>query len=1124
LIRQFAMNNYNYKGVLKYTLLGVLLGIAVVVNAWLLNVKHGFTGRWIHIFDYSPDFIVISLAPLILGLIFCYIGIRWYQLKAFNLHIQKYLTEEQINSSRADQQTKLLARIVSQIDEAVVIGNKDARIDWVNDGFTNITGYILDEVKGKTTELFFGPLTDRRLIKKIEENLFKGESVVEELVCYRKDGSAYWAMISVKPIHDETGDITSYIAIQSDVTGRKEKEIAIESLYKEVADYKFALDQSAIVMIFDAEGKVNHVNKKFCDINGLNRKEEAENNFRNISLEIWDPVVREDIWRSLNEGKIWKGELINYCNNGTQYWAEATIVPLLTNKQGQKQFLAIQNEITERKELERKLLESKYKLEQAMQIAAFGVWEMNTVTGEIFLTKELREIYNLSIDESITLDHFYSLVHPDDLDDVKRVISKATQGEKSELEYRLVIKGEERHMVSNMAPSFDKEGELITLFGTVKDITERKVTELALKKSEEEKAAVLNNAQAVICLHDLDGIIIDVNPVVTKLTGFVKEELVGESIEKIIVPEFRDQFKYYLKEIAEKQTASGSMQILTKAGKRQAWLYQNALHSINDKPYVIASATDITETVKTTNELEKQKNFIRQIIDNSPNVIFVMDEQKRIVLANHTFREYYDYGQLEWPLADQLSKGATDIFLADAESLLDLEEGEIIRLEGCMESNSNKEINWFNVIKKCFREKSGKKYVLGFGMNITGRYQVETDLIAANEMVERSLKVKDQFIANMSHEIRTPLNAVIGFSDLLSNTKLNDEQEGYLKLVKAASKNLLALINNILDMTKIEAGEVELANEPLDIKQVVIDTVKLLEPKAKEKGISLRRNVAINIPEKVLGDQLRLSQIFYNLIGNAIKFTDKGYVQINCKMVNGPDEKKHYISFTVKDTGIGVAPEKQAVIFERFTQATSETEKLYGGTGLGLNIAKSIVDIYGGTLTMESALTKGSVFHFILPFNKYIETKRVIESEETVNKIKTGKPLNILLTEDNLINAMLAKLVLEREGHKVTHVVNGALAVDEVKENLYDIVLMDIQMPVMNGIEATKAIRQLEPGLAGIPIVAMTAHSLYGEMQSCFNAGMNGYVSKPFQPHDLFTAIAEATNPQKENKEAAMVD
>lgn len=1118
------MSNYNYKGVLKYTMLGVLLGFALLVNAWLLNVRHGFTGNWYHIFDYSADFIIISLSPLILGLLFCFIGIRWHQLKAYNRHIQQYLSEEQINSIRADRQTKLLARIVSQIDEAVVIGNKDGKIQWVNDGFTNITGFTLEEVMDKTPELFFGTLTDRRLIKKIEENLFKGESVVEELVCYRKDTSAYWAMISIKPIHDETGDITSYIAIQSDVTGRKEKELAIESLYKEVADYKFALDQSAIVIIFDSEGKVHHVNKKFCDTNCLVRREEAENNFKNITLDMWEGDVRADIWESLNDGKIWKGELINHCKNGKQYWAETTIVPLLTNNKGQKQFLAIQNEITERKELEHKLRESKYKLEQAMEIAAFGAWEVNIVTGEIYLSKELREIYDFPADENITLDHVYNLIHPDDIEYVKAVIVKASQGEKSELEYRLIVRGDDRYMVSNIAPSFDKSGELVAFFGTVKDITERKITELALKKSEEEKAAVLNNAQTVICQHDFNGIIIDVNPAVTKLTGYAKEELVGLSIEKIIVPEFRGQFKYYLDEIAEKKSANGSMQILTKDGRKRAWLYQNAVHSLNDRPYVIASATDITDTVRATNELEKQQNFIRQIIDNSPNVIFVMNEQGQIILSNKVFREYYQFGHTELPIANELSKSANDIFLGDIDSLLDLEDGEIIRLEGCMDNLNDDGVNWFNVIKKCFREKNGKKYVLGFGMNITGRYQVETDLIAANEMVERSLKIKDQFISNMSHEIRTPLNAVIGFSDLLANTDLNREQDGYIKIVKAASQNLLALINNILDMNKIEAGEIELANEPLDLKQVVLDTVKLLESKAKEKGISLRRNIAINIPNKVLGDQMRLSQIFYNLVSNAIKFTDKGYVQINCKIVNGPDDKKQYVSFTIKDTGIGVPPEKQAVIFERFTQAAADTEKLYGGTGLGLNIAKSIVDIHGGSLTMESALSKGTAFHFILPFNKYIETKRSIDSEDTVNKIKTGTPLNILLTEDNLINAMLAKLVLEREGHRVTHVVNGALAVDAVKENNYDIVLMDIQMPVMNGIEATKEIRNLEPALAGIPIVAMTAHSLYGEMQNCFNAGMNGYVSKPFQPHDLFTAIAEATNPEKENKETAMVD
>jgi PAS domain S-box-containing protein len=1120
------MKSYNYKGVLKYTTLGIMLGVMMVVNAWLLNRQRGFDGPWFHIFDYSPDFIIISLSPILLGLLFCFIGIRWQQLLAFNEHIKQNLSEEQIHSLKADHQSKLLASIVAQINEAVVISDKNGCIQWVNEGFTSITGYCLNEVEGKSPDnLFFGPLTDKSLVKSLEEDLFKGESVVDELILYRKDGSAYWAMVSIKPIHDETGDVTSYIAIKSDVTNRKEKEVAIESLYKEVADYKFALDQSSIVIIFDFSGKILHVNKKFCDINGLVRKEEAENNFANISFDMWEEEVQLAIWEKLNEGKMWKGELINNCRNGKRYWADTTIVPLLTNEKGQKQFLAIQNDITERKELEQQILESKNKLEQAMKIAAFGAWEVKLPGNELYLSKELRDIYHLPQNSAYTIEDIFSHIHPDDMPTVNDCIAIASTGVKTELEYRFVINGHDRYMTSNIAPLHNEHGELTGYFGTVKDITERKLTILALKKSEEEKAAVLDNTQTIICQHDLDGVIINVNPAVEKLSGFKKEELVGKSLEMLISPEYRFQFKYYLSEIIEKKAASGSLQIITKDGKKKAWLYQNALYSVDSKPYIIASATDITDTIKAKNEVERQQHFISQIIDNSPNVIFVMNEQKEIILANKVFRQYYNFGESETPLASDLCRGDNDIFLGDIESLLDLDDGEVIRLEGCMQHAGGDTVNWFNIIKKCFFEKKGKKYILGFGMDITGRYQVESDLIAANEMVERSLKVKDQFISNMSHEIRTPLNAVIGFSDLLVGTPLNEEQSGYVKIVKAAGRNLLALINNILDMSKLESGRLVLENLPIQLDQVVSDAVKLLEPKAKDKGIQLRCNLAANLPAKVLGDQLRISQICYNLIGNAIKFTDVGFVEMNCKMVNGPDDQKQYISFSVRDTGIGVPLEKQAIIFERFTQATQDTERLYGGTGLGLNIAKSIVDLHGGTLTMESTPNKGTIFHFILPFNKCEVEDATLNNTELQNiqhsKQECMQQLNILLAEDNMINAMLARQVLEKEGHKVTHVINGALAVETVQQRKFDIVLMDIQMPVLNGLQATKAIRELNCEDVDIPIVAMTAHSLYGEMQSCYNAGMNGYVSKPFQPENLFAAIYEAISKRKETNAAA---
>jgi PAS domain S-box-containing protein len=1121
------MKDYKYYiGVVKYTAAGLLLGIMLLVNAVLLNYQSGFRGPWFHIFDYSPDFTIIVLSPILLGLLFCFIGTRRAQLMEFNQIIQHSLSKEQINNSVADQQIKLLAKVVSQINEAVIISDKDGLIQWVNDGFTSITGYTMDEALGKRqSSLLLGPETDREVVDRISYKMQNKEALVEELLNYTKAGNAYWVRMSIKPIYNDAGELTNYIAIENDITSRKEKELAIEALYKEVAHYKFALDQSAIVSIFNTNGKIVHVNKKFCEINSLDEDQLVGKDYRFISISMRDKGTLKPIWENLDKGIMWKGELINRNPLGKTYWADTSIVPLLDGEGKPHHFLAIQNDITERKELENELLTSKNKLEQAMQIARFGTWEIDMEQNKLYLSKELRHICNFSEKDEITVEGFLKIVHLDDVENIRSImLFKGVPMQKTESEFRFVIDGQVRYISSNIAPRMNGQEDLIGSFGTVKDITQRKLVELALKKSEEEKAVVLNNTQTIICLHDMNGVIVDVNAAAEKMSGYSKKEIVGLNLKLLVAPEHRDKFADYIAETGSKNSASGSFQIVTKAGKKRAWLYQNTVYENNGgQPYVIASAVDVTESVKAQNEIERQQQFIRQIIDNSPNVIFVLNEQQQVVLANKTFSQYYNYNEKDTVFAPSISKGSEDIFLGDVESLMDLEDGEKIRVEGSIENPAdNNNINWFNIIKTCFKEKKGKKYILGFGMDITGRYQVESDLIAANEMVERSLKVKDQFISNMSHEIRTPLNAVIGFTDLLADTKLSSEQGEYVQIVKTASQNLLSLINNILDLSKIESGNLSLENLPINIKQIIRDAARILEPKAIRKGVEMRLDVDEDIPRVVMGDQLRLSQILFNLLGNAVKFTDEGYVEISCKMVTGSDESKHYISFYVKDTGIGVPQDKQNDIFERFAQANVDTQRLYGGTGLGLNIAKSIVDMHGGTLTMESTQGIGTAFHFILTYEKYEESTDLVEvkseSGTTILAVNSTKPVSILLAEDNMINAMLAIQVLINGGFVVEHVVNGALAVEALQQKQYDVVLMDIQMPIMNGIAATKAIRELPGSISKTPIVAMTAHSLYGEMQNCYNAGMTGYVSKPFKTENLYKAIVDSMRSENEKR------
>ncbi len=794
------MKNYQFFGVIKFTVTGFILGIVLIIVGLLLNYNNGFHGPWFHIFDYAPDFVIIAFSPLFLSLLFYLIGFRREQLEISTEQIKYSLSNEQKINSVADQQIKVLAKVLAQVNEAIIITDGNGKVEWVNDGFTKINGFTLEEVKGKElSNILYGSITDRELIKSISEKLIIEESVMEELQTYNKRGNPIWLSISINPIFDDTGEIVNYISIQNNITNRKGKEISIEGLYKEVANYKFALDQSAIVIIFNVDGKIIHVNRKFCEISELAEEELLGNDYRSINLSMRNKSTVTPIWNTLLAGNTWKGELINHNKNGKSYWADTTVVPLMDAQGKPYQFLAIQQDITERKELEIQFVANKNKLQQAMQIARLGSWELDA-DGRFTISAELRQLYQFPLEGDISIEEVYRNIHTDDVESVKEKIAlgKSTL-QREEVEYRYFIKEHLHYMILNNYPRLDADGNYIGAFGTVQDITATKLSALALKKSEEEKSVILNNTQTIICLHDMNGIILDINATAEKMTGFNKSEVIGMSLKSIISPEYTTEFDEYIHTINNNETANGTFQIFTKTGTKLIWLYQNTVYvNEGNQPYVIASAVDITESANAQNEMEIQQQFIRHIMDNSPNVIFLLNEKRQIMLANKTFAKYYPCNEKLTPFAKELSHGADDIFLGDVDCLFEMEEGQIARVEGSLNNPATGTSSWFSIINKCFNEKNGKKYILCFGMDITGKHQVEADLIAANEMIERSLKVKEQFISDMSNEIRTPLNAVIGFTDLLSGTNLNKKQEEYVGNVKTASGNLLALLNNIL--------------------------------------------------------------------------------------------------------------------------------------------------------------------------------------------------------------------------------------------------------------------------------------------------------------------------------------
>jgi len=364
----------------------------------------------------------------------------------------------------------------------------------------------------------------------------------------------------------------------------------------------------------------------------------------------------------------------------------------------------------------------------------------------------------------------------------------------------------------------------------------------------------------------------------------------------------------------------------------------------------------------------------------------------------------------------------------------------------------------------------------------------------------------------MSHEIRTPMNAIKGMTDILIRRNPKEDQKEYLDGIKQSSDSLLVIINDILDISKIEAGKVELEQEPFSVNELLNNVHTIMQFKAEEKGLELLKDIPTeNLT--VQGDATRLRQILINLIGNAIKFTEKGLVTTTIKSEQANDKLNLHV--TVSDTGIGIDEDNMGKIFESFEQAYSDTSRKFGGTGLGLSISKKLVELHGGTIWVESEKGKGSQFHFVIPY-ALAETKlEIIPTEDVHNNIAESlKGLRILLVEDNAFNIVVAQEELEDaiEGVEVEVAENGLIAVEKLKSSTFDVILMDVQMPVMNGFEATKAIRNLGNEKANMPIIAMTANVLKEEVDLCYQAGMNDFIGKPFNTNELMRKIFNLVN------------
>lgn len=638
-----------------------------------------------------------------------------------------------------------------------------------------------------------------------------------------------------------------------------------------------------------------------------------------------------------------------------------------------------------------------------------------------------------------------------------------------------------------------------------RDVTQEKID----KKKLEHLSLVASTNENGVFFTNPDGTIFWTNKGFSRLTGYEEHEIIGKTPLELCKGPLtnRDDLRSMLDAFYAGKTFEIEVVHYRKDGT-WFWGRERGQSILDEKGNVLeyfAMVEDVSTIKEKEHALKLSEEKYRGIIANMNMGILEVNNHDQIVYANHSFCEMSGYSSREL-----IGKHARELFLRGENAEL-MKEKDQLREEGVSDvyemavKNKRGEAKWWLISgAPMYDERGNKTGSIGIHLDITLQKELEVQLMQAKAEAEESAKAKEVFLANMSHEIRTPMNGIIGMTRQLYKTGINEQQKFYLDTISTASENLMVILNDILDFSKIESGKLYLEHVGFRLEETLGNSIRVLTPRAEEKGIALKTVIDEGITPVMIGDPHRLNQLFLNLVGNAVKFTEKGSVTVKCDLESEQGATQQ-VRFSVIDTGIGIAPEYLERMFEKFTQEDKSTARRFGGTGLGMSISKHLVELMGGTIDVQSAKNEGTTVSFSIPLQKGTVHDIPPATAAAITDFSILGDKRILLVEDNELNQLVVTSSLDLFGLKTVTAGNGIEALEALKNEQFDLVLMDIQMPDMDGYEATRILRK-ELRL-GIPVIALTANAIKGENEKCLKAGMTDFLSKPFEENDLLAVL-----------------